>query len=150
MKAHFGEASLGVLMLVSFFQELFCLYSPKPALEVLQTGTCTIGRNEKQSKEKVFGLDIPRTSRGHSCGRPGSKTSGRPSKPLKNKHLGADVHDPNTRTSMTPAGAKQKIGQKNFGLLFRFLHWQQNHYSLQAVLGQSIVDCSYSIGLRPE
>ena len=54
---------------------------------------------------------------------PGSfvqKISGRPSKPWKNEHLGADIHDPNPRTSMTPAGAKH-FGQKNFnfGLTLR-------------------------------
>ena len=38
---------------------------------------------KKQPKAKVFGPDILRTSRGHSCGRPGSKTSGRPPKTLK-------------------------------------------------------------------
>ena len=56
-------------------------------------------------------MGIPRTSRGHSCG-PRSKTSGRPSKPWKKKHLGADIHDPNTRTSMTPGGAKKASGRK--------------------------------------
>ena len=35
----------------------------------------------KQPKEKVFRPEIPRTSRGHACRYPGSKTSGRPSKP---------------------------------------------------------------------
>ena len=34
--------------------------------------------------------------------------------PLKNKHLGADVHDPNAWTSMSPGGAK-KLGRKNSG-----------------------------------
>ena len=70
---------------------------------------------KKQPKEKLFGPDIPRTSRSHPCGRPGSKTSGRPSK--QNKHLGADMHDPNARTSMTPSWCKQKsFGLKSLSL----------------------------------
>ena len=44
--------------------------------------------------------------------RPRSKTSGRPPKPWKNKRLGADIHDPNARTSMTPRprGCRQTLG----------------------------------------
>ena len=52
------------------------------------------------SKE-VFGPDIPRTSRGHSRGYPCSKLRSGHSKPLKNKHFGADIHDPKARTSTT-------------------------------------------------
>ena len=69
-------------------------------------------RNKKQPKEKVFGPDIPRTSRGHSCGRPGPKNSGRPSKPWKNKHLGVDIHDPNAWTFMTPGRCKTTSGRE--------------------------------------
>ena len=54
------------------------LVSLGSALLSLLSGT------KKQPKEKVFGTDIPRTSGGHLCGRPGSKTSGRPSKTWKN------------------------------------------------------------------
>ena len=40
--------------------------------------------------------------RGYPGGRPGAKASVRPSESWKkNKHFGADVHDPNARTSMT-------------------------------------------------
>ena len=57
-----------------------------------------------------------------SHGLPGSETSGRLSKPWNNKHLRADIHDPNARTSMTPAECKKKnFGQKNFGLILRSL-----------------------------
>ena len=66
-----------------------------------------------QPKEKVFGPDIPWTSRGHSCRRPGSKSWGKSSKLLKTKHSGADMHDTNAWTSMTPGARK-----KDFGLIF--------------------------------
>ena len=75
----------------------------------------TKSRNEKTAQRESLrggGADILRTSRGHSCGRPGSKTPGRPSEPWKNKHLGADIHDPNARTSMTPGGAQKNFAQK--------------------------------------
>ena len=90
-------------------------------------------RNEKLNsrKEKVFGPDVLWTSWGHSRGSPGSKISGRPSKPWKNKHLGADIHDPNTRTSVTPGGctnrgiAKRVVKNRSKGgckRLFAFVH----------------------------
>ena len=50
------------------------------------------------------------------------KLSGRisgPSKPLKNKHFGADIHDPKARTSTTLRDF-QNFSQKNFGLNFHF------------------------------
>ena len=52
---------------------------------------------------------------GHSCWRPGSKASSRPSKLWKDKHLGADIHDPNARTSMTPGGCQKNFVQKTWG-----------------------------------
>ena len=55
----------------------------------------------KQPKEEVFGPDIPRTSRGHSRGCPGSTLRSGPSTPWKNKHFGADIHDPKARMSTT-------------------------------------------------
>ena len=59
-------------------------------------------RTKNQPKEEVFGLDIPRTSGGHSRGYPGPKLrSGRSKSWKKNKHLGADIHDPKARTSTT-------------------------------------------------
>ena len=67
-------------------------------------------------RDIFFGADIPRTSRGHSCGLPGPKASGRPVQTLKKKtkHLGVDTYDPNARTSMTPGGAKKKLRAENF------------------------------------
>ena len=62
-------------------------------------------RNEKQPK-KLW------TSGGHLGGCPGSKTLGRPSKPCKNNHFGADIDDPNARTSMTPRGFKKPSDRK--------------------------------------
>ena len=54
-------------------------------------------------------------------GRPGAKTSVKPSKSRRNKHFGADVHDPKARTSMTPGACKKNFGRKNVGLNFRSL-----------------------------
>ena len=48
-----------------------------------------------------FGTDIPRTSGGHSRGYPGPRLRSRQSKSWKNKHFGADIHDPKARTSTT-------------------------------------------------
>ena len=75
---------------------------------------------KKQPKEKLFGPDIPRTSRDHSCGCSGSKTSGRSSKPWKNKHLDADIHDQNAQTSMIHGGAN-KVRAENVRADFSFL-----------------------------
>ena len=58
-------------------------------------------RTKNQPKEEVFGPDIPRTSGGHSRGCPGPKLRSGRSKSWKNKHLGADIHDPKARTSTT-------------------------------------------------
>ena len=58
-------------------------------------------RTKNQPKEEVFGPDIPRTSGGHSRGYPGPKLRSGRSKSWKNKHLGADIHDPKVRTSTT-------------------------------------------------
>ena len=66
-------------------------------------------------KEKGFRDGYPADVPGHLCSR--VKNSGRPSKPGKNKRLGADMHDPNAWTSMTPR--VPNFGQKNFGLVFR-------------------------------
>ena len=68
---------------------------------MLNIFTCFISGTKNQPKEKVFGTDIPRTSGGHSRGYPDRKLrSGRP-KSWKNKHWGADIHDPKARTSTT-------------------------------------------------
>ena len=58
-------------------------------------------RTENQPKEEVFGPDIPQTSGGHSRGYPSPKLRSGRSKSWKNKHLGADIHDPKARTSTT-------------------------------------------------
>ena len=58
-------------------------------------------RTKNQPKEEVFGTDAPRTSGGHLRGYPGPKLRSGWSKSWKNKHLGADIHDPKARTSTT-------------------------------------------------
>ena len=45
----------------------------------------------------------------------GAKTSVKPSKSWKNKHFGADVHDPEARTSMTPEGFKKTSVRETSG-----------------------------------
>ena len=54
-----------------------------------------------QRVPKVLGTDIPRTSGGHSRGYPGPKLRPGRSKSWKNRHLGADIHDPKAQTSTT-------------------------------------------------
>ena len=60
----------------------------------------TDSRAKNQPKEEVLGTD-PRTSGGHSRGYPGPKLRSGRSESWKNKHLGADTHDPKARTSTT-------------------------------------------------
>ena len=60
-----------------------------------------VSRAKNQPKEEVFGTDIPRMSGGHSRGYPGPKLRSGRSKPWKNMHVGADIHDPKARTSTT-------------------------------------------------
>ena len=63
--------------------------------------SCPFSRTKNQPKEEVFGTDIPRTSGGHSRGYPGQELRSGRSKSWKNKHFGADIHDPKVRTSTT-------------------------------------------------
>ena len=64
-------------------------------------------KNEKAAQRVSF--------RGYPGGRPGAKTSVKPSKSWKNKHFGADVHDPKARTSMTRGGFKKTSVRKTSG-----------------------------------
>ena len=78
-------------------------------------------RNEKISPKRKFSgwtsrehpgvirADIPAQNFGQSGQNPG-----------KNRHFGADIHDPKARTSTTLRISKN-FGQKNFGLNFRSL-----------------------------
>ena len=95
---------------------LFRGWQPRQSWEFLnykhQSSGSFFGSNKKLTKEKVFGKDIPQTSGSHSGGRRGSKTSDRPSKPWTNKHLGADIHDPNARMSMDLEGSKNILLRK--------------------------------------
>ena len=59
-------------------------------------------RTKNQPKQQVSGTDIPRTFGGHARGYPGQKLRWGQSKSWKkNKHVGADIHDPKARTSTT-------------------------------------------------
>ena len=91
--------------------------------KILHSGT------KKQPKEKVSG----RISRGGPrvirADVPGQKLPAGLRNPGKNKHLGADIHDPNARTSMTPRGVQKNFVQKNFVqknfvLIFVLYIWQ--------------------------
>ena len=65
----------------------------------------TVFQERKSSpKNKSWGRISRGRQRGYPGGRPGAKTSVRPSKSWKNKHFGADIHDPKARTSMTRGG----------------------------------------------
>ena len=56
-------------------------------------------KNEKSAQRGSFRAGHPADIRG---GYPDPKLRSGPSKSLKNKHLGADIHDPKARTSTTP------------------------------------------------
>ena len=71
-----------------------------------------LSRTKNQPKEEVFGTDIPRTTRGHSRGYPGPKLRSGQSKSWKNKHFGADIHDPKARTSTTLRGFQKLRSEK--------------------------------------
>ena len=78
-----------------------------------------LSRTKNQPKEEVFGPDIPRTSGGHSRGYPGPKLRSGRSKSWKNKHLGADIHDPKARTCTTLRDS-QKLRSEKLGAEFSF------------------------------
>ena len=69
-------------------------------------------------KSKLWGRISGGRPRGYPGGRPGAKASVKPSKSWKNKHFGADVHDPKARTSMTPGGFKKTSVRKTSGWIF--------------------------------
>ena len=79
----------------------------------------TLSRAKNQPKEEVFGTDVPRTSGGHSRGCPGPKLRSGRSKSWKNKHLGADIHDPKARTYTTLRDFQKLRSEKLWGLNFR-------------------------------
>ena len=69
-------------------------------------------RNEEAAQRVSLGAGYPRMSMRISRGRPGATDLVRPSKSWKNKHFGADVHDPKARTSTTPGGFKKLRSEK--------------------------------------
>ena len=95
-----------------------------PTLQSLQGSS----HQERKSspKSKFWGRISRRRPRGYPGGCPGAKTWVRPSKYLKNKHFGADIHDPEARTSMTSGLKKHR--SENFGLNFRCL-WGSPPYN---------------------
>ena len=90
---------------------------------ILTKDACFSQHQERKSspKSKFWGRISRRRPRGYPGGRPGAKTSVRPSKSWKekNKHFGADIHDSEAQTSMTPERFLKKSGQKNFRLSLR-------------------------------
>ena len=81
----------------------------------------TVLRNEKTAQRESFQAGYPVEDVLASFVWTSRRINfGRPSKPWKSKHLGADVHEPNMRTSMTPGGSKE-LRTENFGLIFRSL-----------------------------
>ena len=72
------------------------------------------GFQERKSspKSKFWGRISCGRPRGYPGGRTGAKASIKPSKSWKNRHFGADVHDPKARTSMTPGGFKKLRSEK--------------------------------------
>ena len=91
-----NEKKTPFLMTPSCRSRKKCLWRVHFVLCALKPGT------KNQPKEEVFGMDIPRTSGGHSRGYPGPKLRSGPSKSWKkNKHLSTDIHDLKARTSTT-------------------------------------------------
>ena len=70
---------------------------------------------ERESFRAGYSADV----RGYSAGRPGPDL-GQALETLEHKHSGADIHDPNARTSMIPGDAK-KIRAEKLWVDFRSL-----------------------------
>ena len=75
-------------------------------------GHTSFQERKSSPKSKFWGRISGGRPRGYPGGHPGAKTSVKPSKPWKNKHFGADAHDPKARTSMTPGGLKKLRSEK--------------------------------------
>ena len=87
------------------------LVAPERAMPLSQR--YPLFQERKSSPKSKFWCRISRgCPRGYPGGRPGAKASVRPSKSWKNKHFGADIHDPKARTSMTPGGLKKLQSEK--------------------------------------
>ena len=76
------------------------------------SGALPSQERKSSPKSKFSGRISGGRPRGYPGGHPGAKTSVKPSKSWKNKHFGADVHDPKARTSMTPGGFKKLRSEK--------------------------------------
>ena len=66
-------------------------------------------------KGKASGTGIPRTSGRHSGAAWGQKSRAGPRSLGKTGILGADIHGPKVRTSMTPAGCTKDQGRREHG-----------------------------------
>ena len=116
---------------------------------VTTTGGQGYSRTKNQPKEEVFGTDIPRTSGGHSRGYPGPKLRSGRSKSWKNKHFGADIHDPKARTSTTLRDF-QKLRSEKLWAEFSFPIYEENLFServTQKTRGKSQKGTSQGINL---
>ena len=96
------------------FLSYFSNYSKETAvLKIL----CHSPRMKNQPKEEVF--RYPADIRGSFARMSRPKTSVRAPKILaKNKHLGADIHDPKARTSTTPRDFQKTLVRKTLGRSF--------------------------------
>ena len=102
-------------------------------------------RTKNQPKEEVFGTDIPRTSGGHSrdilaqnFGQGSPNPGGK-----KNKHFGADIHDPKARTSTTLRGF-QKLRLEELWFEFSFPNHPNTYHGRRVWLslaGNSELHC---------
>ena len=101
-----------------FWKPPFCEPPKIVAIPISQSASEIATKNRIQicGKEgrnrKSWGWISGGRPRGYPGGRPGAKTSVKPSKPWKNKHFSADIHGPKARTSMTPGGFKRNSVRK--------------------------------------
>ena len=107
-------------------------------------GAPKIQERKISPKRKFWG----RTSRGH----PGVIRADIPAQnfgqggrnPGKNKHFGADIHDPKARTSTTLSGF-QNFGQKKLWVEFSFPKNVQCHSYFVGVMTSRLVSCAHII-----
>ena len=98
-----------------------------------------------------MGPDIPRTSTRISRRTSGGKNFGQALEILeKNKHFGADIHDPKARTSMTRRGVEKNFGLKKFGLNFHSLIGDEKITYLIFTPDElfSVIPCVLCVGKR--
>ena len=115
--SHLLETPFSAPLLRTLLRTLFIVKSiEKGPLMGISEPFCQERKSTPNSK--FWGRISRGRPRRYPGGHPGAKTSVRPSRSWKTKHLGADIHDPKARTSITP-GVLKTFGRKNFGLNFR-------------------------------